>query len=144
MIKVRFAWPAVPVVFVSVNALPFGWIATCLGLLVLVRTSHFQDEPTAAHELEHCRQTIKGLALIHFIRYHASARYRLRCEAKAFAAEIYCSEPASRPAEVEHASQSLALCYGIACTRSVAATAIQKELFNLIARNAPLPIKQSF
>ena len=86
LIKVRFAWPAVPVVFVSVNALPFGWIATCLGLLVLVRTSHFQDEPTAAHELEHCRQTIKGLALIHFIRYHASARYRLRCEAKAFAA----------------------------------------------------------
>ena len=86
--KLEHVWQFVPVLVVGTNHLPRRCIAICLGLVVLVRKSHFEDLPTIAHELAHCRQSIKGLGLVHFCCYHCSTAYRLKCEAEAFAAEI--------------------------------------------------------
>ena len=124
-----------PVLFIAVKRLPFEWIATSLGVVVLVRNSHFRDGPTIAHELEHCRQTFKGLGIVHFVRYHASQAYRLRCEAKAFAVEINSSPAPLRAHKLERATQSISLCYRLRCTPCVISKAIEFEIQRLPHKN---------
>ena len=126
--KVHFLWQRLPILFVSANCLPKNWIATSLGLIVLIRTDYFSDLPTIAHELEHCRQSIKGLGLIHFCRYYWSTAYRLRCEAAAFAVEIRCYEDAEIAYRTAVAVKAMVHCYGLNCTSNQARDSILVEL----------------
>ena len=128
MLKFRCLWRVVPILFIGTNRLPKNCIAVSLGLVVLIRNSHIGDLPTTAHELEHCKQSLKGLGFIHLFRYHFSTPYRLRSEAAAFAAEIECydsHEVTHRTAEVV---ESLVHCYRLNSSPIVARDAIQVAL----------------
>ena len=128
MFRFERVWRFVPVLVIGINQLPRRCIAVCLGLVVQVRKSHFDDLPTIAHELAHCRQSIKGLGLIHFCRYNCSAAYRLKCEAEAFAAEICQSADVDRISCSSKAIESLTHCYGLNCTPCAARKAIHAHL----------------
>ena len=128
MFQFKHVWRFVPILVIGTNQLPRRCIAVCLGLVVLVRKSHFHDLPTIAHELAHCRQSIKGLGLIHFCRYNWSGFYRLRCEAEAFAAEICQSAGADQISCRSNAVEALTHCYRLNCTPCAALEAIQAQL----------------
>ena len=131
MIRCHYISRSLPIVFIGTNWLPKHWIATSLGLVVLIKKSHFSDWPTIAHELEHCKQSIKGLGLIHFYRYHRSPNYRLRCEAAAFAAEISCCEGNEIAHRTAKAIESIVHCYRLNCGVTDVSEAIQIELRKL-------------
>ena len=140
MIKLHIIWHVVPIVFIGFNRLPNKWVATCLGLFVLIRQNHFSDMPTIAHELEHSKQCIKGLGFVHGFRYYLSADYRLHCEAKAFAAEIACATKiANRAGSACDTSSAISVrtaqaidlivhCYGLRCSPEEARTALRAAL----------------
>lgn len=128
VIRFDYVWRFLPILIIGTNCLPKQWVATCLGLVVLVRRTHFYDLPTIAHELAHCRQTIKGLGLIHFSRYHCVTAYRFKCEAEAFAEEINQCTGSDQPSRSSDAIDSLTHCYRLNCTPLAAREAIQAYL----------------
>lgn len=109
--RLKWLWGIVPVPIVAADLPSPRLIALCAGPLVIVRPDWFDDAPTVAHELEHCRQFWRGGLLLHGLRYHLSRRYRLRAELDAYRAELRASPPGERPARRDAAARSLAHAY---------------------------------
>ncbi len=125
--RLEFLWRWMPVLVVAMP-LPKHLIGISLGPLILVKPGYFLHRPTIEHELEHSRQSWRGLLVGHLLAYWCSRRYRLRAEAKAFAVELRHYDSAARDSHLAAASTALARCYGLSISEDVAAASIQRRI----------------
>lgn len=112
-IRLEFIWRFVPVPVIGLKRLPGRLVGVCLGPGVVVRLDYLDDWPTIVHELTHCQQFWRGLALIHLIRYYGSQRYRLAVELEAFREEINACPAAERESRLLESARALASGYGL-------------------------------
>lgn len=110
-VRLQWIWRAVPVPVLIVSRLPGRLVGVCLGPAVLVRSDFGDDWPTIVHELEHCKQFWRGGAVVHFVRYYVSRRYRLDAELQAFRAELDACDGPERWRRLDDAARALATGY---------------------------------
>lgn len=119
-----------PVPLIAVRRLPGRLVGICLGPFIVVAKDYANDWPTIVHELEHCKQFWRGGLIVHFVRYYASRRYRLRCELAAYRAELEACEPNERGSRLDDSARALSSGYQLrldtaACRRLLTASAAQ-------------------
>lgn len=112
-IKFYSIWKVVPVPVVTLAQMPGRLVGLCLGPMVLVREDYANDWPTVVHELTHCKQFWRGLAVIHLLRYYSSRRYRLHSEVQAFRAELAVCDPGERRQRLNDSARALATSYSL-------------------------------
>ncbi|MEO6269739.1 MAG: hypothetical protein ABIP08_05495 [Lautropia sp.] len=113
--KIRFhsIWKILPVPVITLERMPGRLVGLCVGPFVVVREDYAADYPTIVHELTHCKQFWRGLAVLHLIRYYGSRRYRLKAELEAFRAELDACPPAERRQRLHESARSLASSYSL-------------------------------
>lgn len=113
--KIRFhsIWKILPVPVITLERMPGRLVGLCVGPFVVVREDYAADYPTIVHELTHCKQFWRGLAVLHLLRYYGSRRYRLKAELEAFRAELDACAPAERRQRLNESARSLASSYSL-------------------------------
>ena len=114
-VKIRFhsIWKILPVPLITLERMPGRLVGLCVGPFIVVREDYASDYPTIVHELTHCKQFWRGLALLHLIRYYGSRRYRLKAEIEAFRAELDACAPGERRQRLHESARSLASSYSL-------------------------------
>ena len=112
-IRLHRIWAVLPVPVVTVASMPGRLVGLCLGPFVIVRDDYSADWPTIVHELTHCKQFWRGMAILHLLRYYGSRRYRLKSEVEAFRAEIAACPAAERRQRLFDSARSLATSYSL-------------------------------
>lgn len=112
-VRLHRIWTVLPVPVVTIASMPGRLVGLCLGPFVIVREDYAADWPTIVHELTHCKQFWRGLALLHLLRYYGSRRYRLRTEVEAFRAEIAACPASERRQRLLDSARSLSSSYSL-------------------------------
>ena len=112
-IRLHSIWKFLPVPVITLERMPGRLVGLCVGPFVVVREDYASDYPTIVHELTHCKQFWRGLAVLHLIRYYGSRRYRLKAEVEAFRAELDACVPAERRQRLHESARSLASSYSL-------------------------------
>jgi hypothetical protein len=112
-IQLHSIWKVLPVPVITLQRMPGRLVGLCVGPFVVVREDYASDYPTIVHELTHCKQFWRGLALLHLVRYYGSRRYRLKAEVEAFRAELDACPPAERRQRLHESARSLSSSYSL-------------------------------
>lgn len=140
-IRLHSIWKFLPVPVITLERMPGRLVGLCVGPFVVVREDYAADYPTIVHELTHCKQFWRGLAVLHLIRYYGSRRYRLKAEVEAFRAELDACAPAERRQRLHESARSLASSYSLgldteACRLLLSSTASPPPRRDRLARSA--------
>ncbi len=138
-IRLHSIWSILPVPVVTLKHMPGRLVGLCLGPLIVVREDYAADWPTIVHELTHCKQFWRGLAILHLLRYYSSRRYRLKAELEAFRAEIDACEPHQRRQRLHESSRALATSYSLGLDTDACRLLLSSELGPMPRRWQPDP-----
>lgn len=122
--KLKLIFGIIPVLIIQTNLMPRRFDALSLGLIILIRPKSSDDKGLLEHELVHSRQAIKGLFILHLLRYWLDKDYRYKSEL-----EGYIEQAKHSPShELDNYARALANSYGLDVTESQA----HRDIFNAL------------
>jgi hypothetical protein len=75
-------------VFYTNFAVPKGSAGCARGPFIFIRPQYRHDKGLLEHEKVHVEQAIRGLFIIHALRYLLSDSYKLACEVEAYRVQL--------------------------------------------------------
>jgi hypothetical protein len=129
--KFFFVWNFIPVPLIRCSFLPKNILGVCLGPLVLLQPSVYEDRGTIEHELTHVKQFYKRAGVIHFLLYVLSAKYRLASEVEAYSNEFQWISRTEQPSFIESSALALSSCYRL----KLQAHECRKKIEEFVAKN---------